>query len=273
MKIAFCIEKFSNKGGMERVLSCIVNSLSKSFDISVITAYQGKESNAFGLSNDIEIYDLGVCTGFKTHHIYYNPMMLDYKKKLKVYLCNHHYDFVISMGGLDLYFLPQINDGSVKLAWFHFNFNVFYSFCNRNSIYCKIVAWALTQRRILSAKRFDGIITISKSEQRLWRKHCKNVECIYNPLAIRVNKTTSHSVKSAIAVGRLDYVKGFDLLIEAWNKVAQIHNDWKLDIYGEGSQRDSLVKKIGVVNYGYDMAIKNLNVNLLINDIIIRLGE
>ena len=36
---------------------------------------------------------------------------------------------------------------------------------------------------------------------------------------------------------------------------------------------EDIIKKINLFNYGYDMATKNLNINLLINDIIIRLGE
>ena len=36
---------------------------------------------------------------------------------------------------------------------------------------------------------------------------------------------------------------------------------------------EKIVHKIDVVSYGYDMVKFNLNVNLLIDDIVIRLGE
>ena len=36
---------------------------------------------------------------------------------------------------------------------------------------------------------------------------------------------------------------------------------------------DAIIKKIDVIQYGYDMVFSNLNVNLLLDDIIIRLGE
>ena len=36
---------------------------------------------------------------------------------------------------------------------------------------------------------------------------------------------------------------------------------------------DSILHKINVMCYGYEMVIYNLNLNLLIDDIVIRLGE
>mgnify|MGYP003252467194 FL=1 len=45
-----------------------------------------------------------------------------------------------------------------------------------------------------------------------------------------------------IAVGRLDYQKGFDRLIKAWKLVQQKEKfqDWKLDIFGQGEWREML---------------------------------
>lgn len=50
--------------------------------------------------------------------------------------------------------------------------------------------------------------------------------------------------KIALAVGRLEPVKGFDRLIEAFADIHSKMPDWKLRIVGEGSEREKLEKMI-----------------------------
>jgi glycosyltransferase involved in cell wall biosynthesis len=55
--------------------------------------------------------------------------------------------------------------------------------------------------------------------------------------------------KTLLAMGRLSHEKGFDLLLSAFAVVAAKHNDWTLDILGEGPVRpylESCVQKLGL---------------------------
>jgi GalNAc-alpha-(1->4)-GalNAc-alpha-(1->3)-diNAcBac-PP-undecaprenol alpha-1,4-N-acetyl-D-galactosaminyltransferase len=44
-----------------------------------------------------------------------------------------------------------------------------------------------------------------------------------------------------VALGRLEPEKGFDLLLRAFTQCAEAHQDWTLDIFGEGSERARLL--------------------------------
>ncbi len=59
--------------------------------------------------------------------------------------------------------------------------------------------------------------------------------------AITVSSTADRE-PTVIAMGRLDSQKGFDLLLQAFARVAVAHPQWKLQILGEGRERAHLVQ-------------------------------
>jgi glycosyltransferase involved in cell wall biosynthesis len=71
---------------------------------------------------------------------------------------------------------------------------------------------------------------------------------IYNPLMplkddpskINLIKDANPDKKWVIAMGRLVYQKGFDILLSAFHKIAGRHSDWQLLILGEGELRPEL---------------------------------
>lgn len=53
--------------------------------------------------------------------------------------------------------------------------------------------------------------------------------------------------KTIVAMGRLDYQKGFDILIKTFADVARSNSDWRLVIFGEGKERNALVRLSGML--------------------------
>ena len=115
MKVAYIIEVMYNSGGMERVLSVCANSLCQDLDVSIVTLYQKGRPTYFPLDNRIHCYDLGL-EGIA------NRTLL--KERLTEFLMSHHFDIVITMGGMDMYYLHSIKDGSKKIFWFHFAIDI-----------------------------------------------------------------------------------------------------------------------------------------------------
>lgn len=82
-----------------------------------------------------------------------------------------------------------------------------------------------------------------------------NTDVMYNPSPFRINTdpTKLYRNKTIVSTGRLVEGKGFDVLIQAFAKVAADIPDWKLHIYGEGPAKKSLKNLIKV--FGMDQRI------------------
>ena len=63
---------------------------------------------------------------------------------------------------------------------------------------------------------------------------------IPNPVEPHGTRRTTGCTRTLVAVGRLEPQKGFDLLIEAFARIAGRHPGWQLVIWGEGSLRHAL---------------------------------
>ena len=77
---------------------------------------------------------------------------------------------------------------------------------------------------------------------------------IPNPVVLTETYESPLDSKVAIAVGRIQYQKGFDTLVEVFKRVHKKHPDWTVNIYGDGNLRSELEEQIseaglnGVIN-------------------------
>lgn len=67
---------------------------------------------------------------------------------------------------------------------------------------------------------------------------------IPNPLTIPPNDLIYSKRKEVLFVGRLEYQKRPDLLLDIWKKVAGFSPEWSLRILGDGMERKLLEKRI-----------------------------
>lgn len=92
------------------------------------------------------------------------------------------------------------------------------------------------------------LIFISKAASETFRKNFniadKKKVVIYNGVSDKflekVKKEPNKDLSNIIFVGRLEKVKGVDILIKAFEKVYQENTKTKLTIIGDGSERNQL---------------------------------
>jgi glycosyltransferase involved in cell wall biosynthesis len=63
-----------------------------------------------------------------------------------------------------------------------------------------------------------------------------NVEVIPDPLSLNPKAKSLLTAKRVVAVARYSHEKGIDLLLQAWAKVENVVEDWRLDVYGDGDR-------------------------------------
>jgi GalNAc-alpha-(1->4)-GalNAc-alpha-(1->3)-diNAcBac-PP-undecaprenol alpha-1,4-N-acetyl-D-galactosaminyltransferase len=104
--------------------------------------------------------------------------------------------------------------------------------------------WAFLRRALYPGA--DAVVVQTEPVATWARKFCARVHVIPNFVERppRVATTLAASgPKRLFAVGRLVRAKGFDLLIEAFARVAQERPDWSLTILGEGPERAVLTAR------------------------------
>lgn len=93
--------------------------------------------------------------------------------------------------------------------------------------------------------KFNLLITLTEGDRRDWSKYISSVLTIPNPLTYYPEQIEEKKLSNRIlCVGRLTHQKGFDLLIDAFTKIADIYSDWYVDIYGDGEDKNQLQDQI-----------------------------
>lgn len=244
MKIVYCIQSLATAGGMERVLVNKANYLADVLkeEVVIITTDQKGELPFYTLSERIKCLDLGVnysdnpgnklITRLKKKRVH--------RKRLGKLLMELRADIVISLFKKESDFLYKIKDGSKKILEFHFS--RFYRLQNTTG-------WRILVKKILLKKdkylasKYDKFVVLTEEDRRLWGK-IRNICVINNACDFKREVYADWSAKRVIAVGRLDYQKGYDRLITIWKQLAVAFPDWTLEIFGEGSEQEQLVRQI-----------------------------
>lgn len=247
MKLVYCIHSVYNPGGMERVLLNKVSYLVSHYgwDITIVTTNQNGRPPFYPFPATVKMIDLGINYSagddegpLKKILTYFKKRRL-HQKRLRQYLEREKADVVISLFPSESSFIPAIKDGSKKVLELHFNkfFRLQYKRGGIIGLLDRFRTWQ--DERLV--RKFDKFIVLTEEDKGYWG-NLRNIEAIPNAVRPTDGRMSDVTAKRVIAVGRLDYQKGFDRLIKAWNIVAQepTLKDWKLDIFGQGEWQNML---------------------------------
>ena len=253
MRLLYITKSFAAKAGVERVFSDKMNWLAENgYEVMLVTYEQGDHPNAFSLHSSIIHNDLDV-RFFKLSQYSVLKRCFEYfrcrnrfRKNLQLQVDTFKPDVIITttyqLNLLDLIFAIKSNSKMVIESHVAFykakksgNFprnSLLYNMANLyDSYYLRYV------------KKMDVLVALTAGDANEWKRYCKKVLIIPNPLTCFPSEedlNTKQNTHRIIAVGRLNEQKGFDLLIEAFSKIADLCPEWTVDIFGNGDDKERL---------------------------------
>lgn len=232
MKVLILGGNFNNAGGTERVGSMLANGLSEAGYNIVLASISCGDKTFFPLNKEIKVVSLFNKKG----RTLYRSLSIVYKiRKLLKEECIDTLIVVETM--LALFTLPAISGLPIKhICWEHFNFNTDLGKKGRSIA------------RQWAARYCDSVVTLTERDKQYWLQgthHKSQITTIANPCPFPIKKyVKEENTKVVLAVGRLTYQKGFDMLLEAWVQVNLSMPDWTLIIVGEGEDKVKLTSFI-----------------------------
>lgn len=226
-KICFVVNSLKKRSGVERVLSLLANYFSKEgVEITVLNRDTSCNETAFSIDKNVNIIKL-------------DGNILNFAKKINNHLRDNKYDFIVvhNMGKLTPFFSVFKRSVSV-VSLEHISFKT-------------RPVWLKNISKIIY-KNVNHVVTINSDDLISFKGiGCKNVSVIPNPSSFKslsLEDLKINESKKVIAIGRLTYQKNFHALISAWQLLGNRTLGWNLEIYGDGEDKDSLVKLIDKYN-------------------------
>lgn len=264
---------------MERVLVNKITWLKKHTDweILVVTTDQMGRDLFYPVPEGIRIVDLGINysedngKGFAAKVLGYLRRRRLHRKRLERLLMEERPDIVDCQYPGECGFVPALKDGSRKVMELHQS-KLFHYQYNRSGLMGladRYRAWA--DERLV--RKFDRFVVLTEEDAAMWgdipgmRVIPNAAKNLGAPVIRTYESGTADSIedrKRVIAVGRLDYQKGFDRLIDAWGIVQKDGRfaDWRLDIFGQGEWKEMLERKIENLGIeksaGLNVPVKNI---------------
>ncbi len=227
MKICFFIGDISKKAGTERVTTIIASEMASTGHEVFIMSLADSDKPGYEIHEDIKIIALKHGSGNNKKN--FIPIV----GEIRGYAREHKFDVLVEADViLRIFTLPALLGLSVPVvSWEHFNFN--------SNLGLRLRDYA----RKLAARYSKYIVTLTETDRKAYMDNlnCRaEVKAIANPLVFYPERYSECTSKVVLSVGRLNYQKGYEFLLDAWKIVQEKHPDWTLRIAGSGELEEQL---------------------------------
>ena len=264
MRIVYVADSIRRIGGIQRVTVAKANALAElpGNDVWILVADTSGEQ-VYGLSPLVKVVDLGINyyeDDWKSQWHVLKGIVIRrrvHRRKVKDALDGIRPDVVISVGESEKYFLPRVKGEWLKVREIHYIKH--YRLLAAASLCSRIVAKCVELYDFgWKIRRYDRIVVLTE-EDRLDNWHGDpRVKAIPNPLPFERGRVSSLDTGLVLAVGRLTAEKDFLSLIRAFRHVADRFPDWRLEILGDGEQKQILADAINSLSLGGNVLLKGM---------------
>ena len=248
MKIVYCLNAICYVGGIERVTIAKANALAALPENELwIVVTDNQFELPLPLSSKVHLIDLGV-------RYYVNQSPNPFIDLIKEGIKRHKHklllqqelekiapDILISVGQAEKYMLPSLKLSSkpayIREIHFYKLYRRDYATSWQKKLIARFADWYDYEWKI---KKYDAIISLTKTDRDLYWYGDKRVRVIPNPVIVQPKTISTCENKVVIAVGRLVAQKNFESLLRVWQKVEILHTEWSLQIWGEGELKNDL---------------------------------
>lgn len=263
MKICFVYSSIFTLGGIQRCITILSNYLiKKGYDVTIICCDNNTyiDRKMYNLDDNVKIEFCKKSLLIRIINLYRKPLIYlnnkfgvfnnntfilnkiyyPYYKNIKKIIKSQNFDIIISSSSYFNALLSLINVGNrIKIGWQHSSYLSCFNddYRNQNMIV-----------KNMFNKLDNYVVLINDDKQKIKENLGYDVTRIYNALDFFPNSFGKLKYKKFIAAGRLVKVKRFDILIQNFYEFSKINNEWSLDIYGDGPEKESLQNLINDLN-------------------------
>lgn len=263
MKIMIIHRSFALVGGAERVITDKANFLANAGHQLLLVSYeQGLHPLPYELHPSVGYKDLD-CRFFilskyslPLHVYHFLRLRIKFRKTLRSTVEDFNPDVVVLASDWQTLVGAVVKSVSPipVIAEFH---NTFAYIMRKVGFSENWLRKGLTtfyyRQTISNLRKCSKLVVLTEIDAQNWRRHFDNVCVIPNPVTQypEVIDDIPKDVGRIIFVGRFNHEKRIDRLITAFSMIADKHPDWHVDIFGDGNEKEDLLRQIdecGLVN-------------------------